>query len=134
MRKILLDTNAYVRFLVGDDKVLSYLAQADCVYMSIFVLGELFAGFKAGEKEKQNRLILERFLQKSTVQVYEATKDTAEIFGLVKDSLRKSGHPIPINDIWIAAHTLETGSILITYDTHFTPVPGLRIWDELNQA
>lgn len=133
MKKILLDTNAYVRFLCGDEKVLTGLAQADCVYMSVFVLGELFAGFRAGGKEKQNKQILERFLQKSTVMEIEATKDTAEIFGLIKDSLRKSGNPIPINDIWIAAHALETGSVLITYDTHFLAVPGLRLWDELVQ-
>jgi tRNA(fMet)-specific endonuclease VapC len=38
---------------------------------------------------------------------------------------------IPINDIWIAAHTVETGSKLITYDPHFRHIPGLRIWEEL---
>jgi tRNA(fMet)-specific endonuclease VapC len=133
MNKILLDTNAYTRFLTGDEKVLSYLAQADRIYMSVFVLGELFAGFKAGGKEKQNKRILERFLQKSDVSVLEATKDTAEIFGMIKDSLRKTGNPIPINDVWIAAHALETGSILITYDDHFLFIPGLRLWDEIGK-
>lgn len=133
MKKILLDTNAFTRFLAGDEKVLSYLGRADKVFMSVFVLGELFAGFRAGRKEKQNIQILERFLQKSTVNVLEASKDTAEIFGFIKDALRKSGKPIPINDIWITAHALETGSVLITYDSHFLGVPGLRVWDELSQ-
>ncbi len=133
MKKILLDTNAFTRFLAGDEKVLSYLGRADKVFMSVFALGELFAGFRAGGKEKQNIQILERFLQKSTVNVLEASKDTAEIFGFIKDALRKSGKPIPINDIWITAHALETGSVLITYDSHFLGVPGLRVWDELSQ-
>lgn len=131
MRKILLDTNAYVGYLRGDDKVLDYLGQADYVYMSIFVLGELYAGFKAREQEKENKQILERFLIKSTVTVLEPSKETAEIFGLIKDSLKRSGHSIPLNDVWIGAHTLETGSVLLTYDRHFTVVPGLRLWDEL---
>jgi tRNA(fMet)-specific endonuclease VapC len=131
MRKILLDTNAYVGYLRGDDKVLDYLSQAECVYMSVFVLGELYAGFKAGEQEKENKQILERFLIKSTVTVLDASKETAEIFGLIKDSLRRSGRPIPVNDVWIGAHSLETGSVLLTYDRHFTVVPGLRLWDEL---
>jgi len=29
--------------------------------------------------------------------------DTADIFGFILASLRKSGTPIPINDVWIAA-------------------------------
>lgn len=131
MKRILLDTNAYVRFLRGDEKVMAYLAQADTVYMSVFVLGELFAGFKAGGKERNNKQILERFLLKPTVTVLEATIETADIFGLIMASLRKSGNLIPVNDVWIAAHALETGSILLTHDDHFAVIPGLRLWDEL---
>ena len=131
MKKILLDTNAYVRFLRGDEKVMTYLAQADSVYMSVFVLGELYAGFKAGNKERDNRQILERFLLKPTVSVLDATMETADVFGLIMASLKKSGTPIPINDVWIAAHALETGSILVTYDDHFAVIPGLRQWDEI---
>jgi tRNA(fMet)-specific endonuclease VapC len=131
MKKILLDTNAYVRFLRGDEKVMTQLAQADNVYMSVFVLGELYAGFKGGAKERNNRQILERFLLKPTVTVLEATLETADIFGLVMASLRKAGHPLPINDVWIAAHALETGSILVTYDDHFALIPGLRLWPEI---
>jgi tRNA(fMet)-specific endonuclease VapC len=131
MKKILLDTNAYVGFLRGDEKVMSYLAQSDNVYMSVFVLGELYAGFKAGGKEKNNTRILERFLLKPTVTVLDATIETADIFGLIAAALKKSGRPIPINDVWIAAHALETGSILVTYDDHFAAVPGIRIWPEI---
>jgi tRNA(fMet)-specific endonuclease VapC len=130
MRQILLDTNAYVRFLAGDERVLASLAGADRVYMSVFVLGELNAGFRAGKKGRENRRILESFLEKPSVAVLEATRETAEIFGIVKDSLRKAGKPIPVNDVWIAAHALETGSVLVTYDDHFRVVPGLRIWED----
>jgi tRNA(fMet)-specific endonuclease VapC len=130
MKKILLDTNAYVRFLRGDEKVMGCLARADTVYMSVFVLGELFAGFKAGSKEKGNKELLERLLLKPTVSVLDATMDTADIFGFIMASLRKSGTPIPINDVWIAAQCLETGSLLVTYDNHFAQIPGLRLWDE----
>jgi tRNA(fMet)-specific endonuclease VapC len=131
MKRILLDTNAYVRFLRGDERVMGCLAQADTVLMSVFVLGELLAGFRAGGKEKDNRRILERFLLKPSVTVLDGTLDTADLFGMVMASLKKSGTPIPINDVWIAAHALETGSVLVTFDVHFTAVPGLRLWDEL---
>jgi tRNA(fMet)-specific endonuclease VapC len=131
MRKILLDTNAYVGYLRGDEQVLAYLGQSECAYMSVFVMGELYAGFRASDREKENKQILERFLMKSTVSVLDASKETAEIFGLIKDSLKRSGKPIPVNDVWIGAHALETGSVLLTYDRHFTSIPGLRLWDEL---
>jgi len=130
MRQILLDTNAFVRFLAGDERVLASLAGADRVYMSVFVLGELNAGFRAGKKGRENRRILESFLEKPSVAVLEATRETAEIFGIVKDSLRKAGKPIPVNDVWIAAHALETGSVLVTYDGHFQAVAGLRVWED----
>ena len=131
MKKILLDTNAFVNYLKGEKRVLEWLAKADCVYMSVFVLGELYTGFKAGSRERKNRQILERFLMKATVSVLEASQETAEVFALVKNTLRKQGSPLPINDVWIAAHALETGSVLLTYDRHFTFIPGLRLWDEI---
>jgi len=129
MKKILLDTNAYAAYLRGEESVLEALAEADGVFASVFVLGELLAGFKAGSREKRNRDILLQFLQKSTVEVLPAGPETAEVFALVKHALKKEGTPIPLNDVWIAAHALETGSILISYDTHFARVPGLRLWD-----
>jgi tRNA(fMet)-specific endonuclease VapC len=131
MRAVLLDTNAYVRFLAGDERVLSCLACAGRVYISVFVLGEFVSGFRAGSKEKQNRQILDRFLAKPGVTILDATRETAEYFGLIKAALKRSGQPIPLNDVWIASHALETGAVLVTYDTHFTAVPGLRTWDEL---
>ena len=50
MKKIILDTNAYANLLTGDDKVLDALSSAETVYMSVFVLGELFACFAGGSK------------------------------------------------------------------------------------
>lgn len=41
MKEILLDTNAYTRYLSGDQKVLDVIAAAEIIYMSVFVLGEL---------------------------------------------------------------------------------------------
>ena len=131
MKKILLDTNAYTRYLAGDEEVLTALANAETVYMSVFVLGELCAGFRGGNREVQNKQLLERFLIKPDVEVLNATEVTAEIYGEIKDSLKNAGTPLPINDVWIASHARETGSVIISYDGHFKKVPGLRIWDQL---
>jgi len=55
--------------------------------------------------------------------------ETAEIFASIKKDLRTTGKPVPINDVWIAAHALETGSVRVTFDRHFSSAPGLRLWD-----
>ncbi len=130
MKKILLDTNAYVKYLMGDENVLNLLSKADIVYLSIFVLGELYAGFRGGNKFEHNIGYLEQFRKKSTVQIINGSGETAEIFGQIKNNLKKNGTPLPINDIWIASHAIETGSIIVTYDAHFLKIPGLRIWDK----
>src|SRR4030042_3627504 len=127
MRSVLLDTNSYIRFLAGYEKVLRALSRADRVAMSIFVLGELLAGFRLGVREKRNRDFLDRFLAKPSVSVLNATRETAEYFALIKAALKKAGRPIPTNDVWIAAQALETGSVLVTYDAHFSAVSGLRL-------
>lgn len=131
MRKVLLDTSAYAALLGGDEAVLNAIAEASEVFMSIFVLGELWAGFLGGRRARENRERLEAFLGKPSVIVIDATRDTAEIFGRIKDRLRRAGTPIPINDVWIAAHAIEHGAETITYDRHFTFIPGLLLWVEV---
>ena len=128
MKKILLDTNAISSLFRGDEKVLEEIYEADRIYISIFVLGELFSGFKGGNKEKENSLLIKDFISKPTVKIINGTIETAEIFSEIKNQLKLKGSPLPINDIWIAAHSIETGSVLITYDKHFNHISGLRKW------
>lgn len=129
MKQILLDTNAYTKLLSGDTTVLDILGRAETVYMSIFVIGELLAGFKGGTKEQNNKKLLDSFLLKPTVKIISATIDTAEFFANIKDGLRRKGKPIPINDIWIAAHAMESASMLVSFDAHFGNVDGLIVWE-----
>ena len=128
MKKVLLDTNAYCNLLRGDKNVLNIISKANIVYMSIFVLGELYTGFKGGDKEPWNKELLNNFIEKPTVRILDANIETSEIFSEIKNSLKNSGNPILINDIWIAAHSLETGSVLITFDDHFNKISGIRLW------
>lgn len=131
MTKIILDTNAYSAFMGGDKKVFDYIVESEVVYISTIVIGELFAGFYRGEKLTQHREELRAFLDKDGVEVIDVSIETAEIFGEIKASLSKEDKMIPLNDIWIAAHSVETGAKLISYDTHFKSICGLRIWNVL---
>ena len=62
MNTLILDTNAYNRYIAGESAILDAIRQTDIVFMSIFVLGELLYGFKRGTRERENRLLLQKFL------------------------------------------------------------------------
>ncbi len=129
MSRLLIDSCAYARFVSGDRAVLAALSVAQTVFLSVFVLGELKAGFRSGSHEMQNKKILAAFMAKPSVELLSAGEDTADFYARIWSALRKAGRPIPTNDVWIAAQAMETGSVLVTYDSHFAQVPGLRIWE-----
>ncbi len=128
MKKISLDTNAYSALITGNEIVLDALGEANIVYLSIFVVGELYYGFTNGSKEKENREILNKFLKKSTVKIIHTTMETAEIYGRLKTNLKRKGSPVPVNDLWIASHAIETGSFLLTFDAHFKTIPEVLLF------
>jgi len=132
MKNMVLDTNCYAAYRAGDHRVLEALVAAETVWMSVVVLGELYAGFRGGTKMLENQQQLDLFLAKPTVRILDVGKESAEIFGEVKDQLKKSGTPLPINDVWIAAHTIESGSVLVSYDRHFQAIASLRCWPYLS--
>lgn len=128
MKKVCLDTNAYSALIAGDITILDALGEADEVYLSIFVIGELYYGFTNGSKEKKNREVLNHFLKKPTVKIIHTTMETAEIYGRLKTNLKKKGSSVPINDLWIASHAIETGSFLLTFDSHFQTIPEVLLY------
>ncbi len=128
MTRLFIDTSAYSRLMAGGLAVKEALGLAHSVYLSCVVIAELLSGFKKGSREKDNRSILSRFILQHPVKVPSITADTAEFYAQVHAALRLAGRPIPPNDIWIAAQTLEHGATLVTFDQHFTHVPGLMLW------
>ena len=63
MNQILLDTNAYTGLINGDTVIYEHIAQADIVYMSVIILGELYTGFYGGSKPDWNISVLKDFLE-----------------------------------------------------------------------
>lgn len=125
--KICIDTNAYRHFLENNAAVVEILENAGSIFVPVTVLGELFAGFRLGSRYKFNCKVLDEFLSEESVEVIDITTDIARRYGEIVAQLKNKATPIPTNDIWIAAATFETGSHLLTYDTHFNQVPGLSV-------
>ena len=125
--RVCLDTNAYSRLMGGHAPLTQLLESADEVLVPTTVLGELHAGFELGSRREANRRELAEFLALPGVEATAITTDIAERYGILVGQLSRQGTPIPTNDIWLAAIALETGTRLITYDSHFENVPGLII-------
>ena len=125
IRRLVLDTSAYSRFRAGRPAVLDLLAGADVVMLPVTVLGELEAGFAMGRRALENRTTLGRFLGEPFVVTLPTTPDVARRYGQIFARLRQAGTPIPTNDIWIAAATIDAGAQLLTFDSHFQQVRDL---------
>jgi len=125
--KILLDTNAYSALRRGNELIAERVQESDEVLLSVVVVGELLFGFRNGSRYEENSKALADFLSDPNVHLVPITWGTAAVFGRISADLRKKGKPIPTNDIWIAAHAIETGADLISADPHFANVVGL-LW------
>ena len=125
--KVSLDANAYSMLRRGGRSLEQCLAEADEVYISAVVLGEIHAGFLMGTRHEENLAALDEFLSLPGTEVIPVTRSIAERYGVIVQQLKQQGTPIPTNDIWIAATALETGTRLVSYDSHFQHVPGLIV-------
>ena len=125
--KVMLDTSAYSAYLRGNAEVKQVLQEADVIYLNPVVLGELFAGFAHGGREKKNRDILREFLASPRVQVAVIDEETAERYSAIISYLWSKGTPLPTNDLWIAATTMQYGLKLITTDSHYRHVPQIIV-------
>jgi tRNA(fMet)-specific endonuclease VapC len=125
--KLLLDTNAYVALRRGNAEVVDAVRRSTGVLLSAIVVGELMDGFQGGSRLTENLRLLEETTKSSSVEFVTVGWNTTEWFGRVSSALRKAGTPIPTNDVWIAAHTMEHGARLITADGHFEKVAGIAL-------
>ena len=125
--KRLLDTNAYAALKRGHEGVAGLVRQLSELVFSIVVVGELLFGFRNGGRYDRNTKELDEFLADARVRLLPVTRATADRFGRIATALRKTGKPIPSNDIWIAAHAFESGAELVTFDDHFEAVAGLAL-------
>lgn len=77
MSRILLDTSAYSALREGHAEIERVVAEAEEVYLSSVVLGELHAGFRGGSRRRINEAQLQAFMDLPDVKVAVVTEETA---------------------------------------------------------
>lgn len=120
---IALDTNAYSDFMRGDAARVEVVRAARSISMPLIVLGELRAGFAAGNRESTNAANLERFLGSPRVSVLLPDEQTTYHYAQLHLQLRDKGASIPTNDLWIASLVSQHSLVLCTSDRHFRRLP-----------
>ena len=120
---IALDTNAYGDFMRGDAARVEVVRAARSISMPLIVLGELRAGFAAGNQESTNAANLERFLRSPRVSVLLPDEQTTHHYAQLHLQLRNKGASIPTNDLWIASLVSQHSLVLCTSDRHFRRLP-----------
>lgn len=94
--------------------------------MSVITYGEL----RYGAEKSRRRADAVDVLQELTtlIPVWPLAADTGEHYGSIRSLLGHSGTPIGNNDLWIAAHALSLGAVLVTNnEREFSRVAGLAV-------
>lgn len=123
--KLALDTNAYRLHMDNDPGAVEIVSSAERVCMPVPVIAELRFGFLNGSRSRENLRVLEAFLEDRAVEVLTCDGETARRYAELRLQLKRQGTPIPMNDIWIAALSLQHGATLFTRDSDFDHLPQL---------
>jgi tRNA(fMet)-specific endonuclease VapC len=127
--KFLLDTDIciYVRQKKSEKLLLRFhQLQPNEAAVSVITFGELLYGavkraHLAAEREKWRELV-------HLLPVLPLPEGASEKYGIVRADLETKGRIIGNNDLWIAAHALAAGLILVTNnEREFRRVKGLKI-------
>ena len=118
---MILDTNALSAFVDGDPAVGAILRSQQRVAIPVIVLGE----FRYGIAGSRHRKVYEAWLDGhlGSFDILPVIEATTLTYAGLRVSLKKLGKPIPANDAWIAALSIQHRLPILTRDAHFDCLP-----------
>ena len=121
---MILDTNALSAAADRDPAALEVVARAHRLAVPVIVLGE----YQLGIAQSRHRTEYENWLREwiGTVTVLDIDDETTHHYAAIGLELKRSGKPIPANDLWIAALCRQHFLPLLSRDRHFDVVKGLE--------
>ena len=128
MLRYLLDTNIVIYVLKRRPiEVLSLFNEnASRMAISAITLSELFHGAEKSTRVSDNVVAIEDFCSRLEVLPYGAK--AAQHYGAIRAGLEKTGQPIGVNDLHIAAHARSEGLVVVTNNVgEFARVPALQV-------
>ncbi len=128
MLKYLLDTNIVIYVIKRRpvEVMATFNQNAGRMAISAITLSELYHGAEKSTQVAQNLTVVEEFA--SLLDVLPYTAKAAQHYGAIRSELEKSGRPIGVNDLHIAAHARSEGLTVVTNNLReFDRVPGLLL-------
>ena len=128
MLRYLLDTNIVIYVLKRRPiEVLSLFNEnASRMAISALTLSELFHGAEKSTRVSDNLVAIEDFCSRLEVLPYGAK--AAQHYGAIRAGLEKTGQPIGVNNLHIAAHARSEGLVVVTNNVgEFARVPALQV-------
>lgn len=122
--EFLLDTNTVIYLFRDHAGVRAREQSTPLRYLAFITATELLFGAKNSAKREGNLSNYERFISRFSILYPDRT--TLNIYSDLRLVMQKLGKPIPANDFWQAALALQHNAVLVTNDSHFAAVPGLR--------
>jgi len=121
---LILDTNGLSAVADGNDALEPIFRAASEIAVPVIVLGE----YRYGIRQSRDRARYEAWLAEAvpSYRVLAIDEQTADLYEEIRSELKRSGRPIPANDLWIAALTRQHSLPLLTRDHHFDFVSGLK--------
>ncbi len=127
MTQVILDSSGYSEFRRGRPTLRKYFVKDTEIILPVVVIGELRAGFAAGQWLSENEKLLRQFMDLPNVTIAKITDKTTRIYAQLFVELRQKGLPIGQNDMWIAALALELDTPLLTFDKDFSHINNLQL-------
>ncbi len=124
----LLDTDTIIYTLKGNEAVNKHLRLhiEDPMKMSIITLLELYYGAHKSRRVASNLAKVKRL--EAEFEILPTGKESAEIFGMLKATLEKSGLRLDDFDLIIAACAMVHNLTLVTNNlAHFQRIEGLKL-------
>ena len=121
---MILDTNALSAWVEGLATVEAAFRSADRLVVPSVVLGEYYFGIRQSRYRSRYEEWLRRYLP--LAEIAAVTSATADAYADICLELKRLGHPIPPNDAWIAALARQHALPVLSNDTHFDVVAGIR--------
>ena len=121
---MILDTNAVSAWVEGLAAVEAAFRSADRLVVPSVVLGEYYFGIRQSRHRSRYEEWLRRYLPLADIAA--VTSATADAYADIRLELKRLGHPIPPNDAWIAALARQHALPVLSNDTHFDVVDGVR--------
>ena len=121
---MILDTNALSAVADDEPAAVKLFGQASSIELPAIVLGEYRFGIALSSRRKEYEKWVEQLI--AATRVLPVDQETAGHYAQVRSELKKAGNPIPSNDLWIAALCRQHRLPLMSQDTHFDAVQGLK--------